>query len=379
MVAKKVNRSESAKKIITYDNDDDVSCWNCAIPTNSEKNLEPVTLAKVRQEHREKFKLYSFLASELSKPKVVPLKQKISEPLTITKIVGEKLAEDAKVCNNDGKESHESNLAVLPLNTESYVYQISTENINDLTSELLTQKQVSNVIKTRKKIKKDEKVFNMNNKAENLNKISPNHELSEIVIDNTQESVTVLYNLEIKTPSKIKRDLNKILTKISFSENDETAHEAISQDFLKEIKDDCDQIDNANSNSLDFGNAISFIRDINEQFTSNKTMDSSANTQPYSCSEPSHVRKLNNCKDFERSMPVLYASSQDANETLTKSMNSLCAESSFNKKVKMMRWSSFSLCKKPYDNDGMFHNLFLVEFLIVSSRNHVNKHQSPLL
>lgn len=356
MVAKKVTGSESTQKVILYDNDDDVSCWNCAKRTNSEKCLEPVTLAKVRQQHREKFKLYSFLVSEVSKPKAVPLKQKISEPLTITRIIDEKLAEDARVCN--AKESYESNLKTLPLNNDKHVYQNSTENINDLTSELVIQKQVLNRRETGKRTIKDEKNSHADNNAEKCNKIMPNNELSEMVDNNTQKSV--LYKLEIKTPSKIQCNVN--VRKISISENDEE----INYGFVKEIKDIYDKIDSVSS---DFDKTVSSSRNVNEEFDSNKTISSSENVQPCSLenasSEPLNVRNFNYCKEYKKSMPVLYASSNEANKTFTKSVNSLCTESSFNKKVKMMRWSSFSLCKKPYDIDGMFHNLFFVQFVVI--------------
>lgn len=374
MVAKKVTGSESTQKVILYDNDDDVSCWNCAKRTNSKKCLEPITLAKVRQQHREKFKLYSFLISEVSKPKVVPLKQKINEPLTITRIIDEKLAEDARVCN--AKESYASNLKIFPLNTDKHVYQNSTKNINDLTSELVIQKQVLNRRETRKRTIEDEKNSHADNDVEKCNKILPNNELSEMVDNNTQESV--LYKLEIKTPSKIKCNVN--VPKLSISENDETVHKEINYGYVKEIKDNYDKIDSVSS---DFGKTVSSFRNVNEEFDSNKTISSSENVQPYSLenasSEPLNVRNFNYCKEYKQSMPVLYASSNEANKTFTKSVNSLCTESSFNKKVKMMRWSSFSLCKKPYDIDGMFLNLFFVQFVVIYSRTHLYMHQSPLL
>lgn len=204
-----------------------------------------------------------------------------------------------------------------------------------------------------------------------------------MVVDNTQESVTVHHKLEIETPSKTMHDVNEVITKASCSKYYKTTHKEINQVYVKDIKDVCDKIDNVSLNVSDFGNVLSSIRKINEQFDSNKTVNSSVNTKAYSlentCLEPLNVKKLNNCKEFERSMRVLHALSQEANEAFAKFMNSLCAASSFDKKVKMMRWSSFSLCKNPYDIDGTFYNLFLIEFVVVNSRNHVNMHQSPLL
>ncbi|KPJ18926.1 hypothetical protein RR48_12437 [Papilio machaon] len=79
------NKRTANKKV------EEVTCWNC-FSTEDDIDIEPVPLTKIREEQREKFKLYSFLASELSKPKAVSLKQKVSEHY----IVGKKL--DERIC-----------------------------------------------------------------------------------------------------------------------------------------------------------------------------------------------------------------------------------------------------------------------------------------
>lgn len=91
--------SDSKNK--TVQNDADVSCWNCFTVENAEKDIEPVPLSKIRKENREKLKLYSFLASELSKPKAVSLKQKVSENYTVSKRLEENLKSRQIVTNPD--------------------------------------------------------------------------------------------------------------------------------------------------------------------------------------------------------------------------------------------------------------------------------------
>lgn len=75
----------SDTEVKTVKNDVDVSCWNCFTVEDGIRDVEPLPLSKIRKEHRQKLKLYSFLASELSKPKAVSLKQKVSENYTVGK------------------------------------------------------------------------------------------------------------------------------------------------------------------------------------------------------------------------------------------------------------------------------------------------------
>ncbi|CAH2105622.1 unnamed protein product [Euphydryas editha] len=86
-----VNTNKSKNKRRNSAKDADVTCWNCFTSEDYDNDLEPVTLPKVRQENREKLKVYSFLASELSKPKTVSLKQKVSEHYSVGKKIDEKL------------------------------------------------------------------------------------------------------------------------------------------------------------------------------------------------------------------------------------------------------------------------------------------------
>lgn len=84
------NKSKNKRK--NSAKDADVTCWNCFTSENYDNDLEPMTLPKIRQENREKLKVYSFLASELSKPKTVPLKQKVSEHYSVGKKIDETLS-----------------------------------------------------------------------------------------------------------------------------------------------------------------------------------------------------------------------------------------------------------------------------------------------
>lgn len=79
----------------------EVSCWNCFTTVTAESATEPeaATLPIIRQKTRQKYKLYSFLASQLSRPKAIPLTQKVSENYAIGKKVEQKMTEKAVQTN----------------------------------------------------------------------------------------------------------------------------------------------------------------------------------------------------------------------------------------------------------------------------------------
>lgn len=70
-----------------------VSCWNCFLVEN-EDNEKELSLSEIRQNNRQQFKLYSVLASEIGKPKIVPLKQKISQNIKTAKKIENKIVTD---------------------------------------------------------------------------------------------------------------------------------------------------------------------------------------------------------------------------------------------------------------------------------------------
>ncbi|CAF4811150.1 unnamed protein product [Pieris macdunnoughi] len=80
-----------------YRSEPDVSCWNCFSSEDGDKevSVQPIPLPKIREEQREKLKLYSFLAAEISRPKVVSLKQKVGDHYGVTKKIDEKIGKKA--------------------------------------------------------------------------------------------------------------------------------------------------------------------------------------------------------------------------------------------------------------------------------------------
>ncbi|CAG4915715.1 unnamed protein product [Colias eurytheme] len=91
MGGRREHESDRDNSVKNNKNDADVSCWNCFSSEDSDRDIpEPVPLPKIREEQREKLKLYSFLAAEISKPKAVSLKQKISETYVNTSFTEQK-------------------------------------------------------------------------------------------------------------------------------------------------------------------------------------------------------------------------------------------------------------------------------------------------
>lgn len=107
----------------------DAGCWNCFTSEDGDNDVvdvEPIPLPKVREEHREKLKVYSFLASELSKPKAVSLKQKISEPYKIGKRIDAEILKQQS--NIPVSVSEELNSAESSYNQESHLNMLNTVN-----------------------------------------------------------------------------------------------------------------------------------------------------------------------------------------------------------------------------------------------------------
>ncbi|CAH0729391.1 unnamed protein product, partial [Brenthis ino] len=127
----KVNVSKRKNKTKKSAKEEEVTCWNCFTVEDNDRHLEPVPLPKVREEHREKLKVYSFLASELSKPRAVPLKQKVSEHYAIGKKIDEKIScQVSAEClsgNNFGTPSNDKNDIKNESQTKKY---LSNEDID---------------------------------------------------------------------------------------------------------------------------------------------------------------------------------------------------------------------------------------------------------
>ncbi|CAH4035478.1 unnamed protein product [Pieris brassicae] len=88
---------EGVRKSDNNRSEPDVSCWNCfsSEDGDNEDSVQPIPLPKIREEQREKLKLYSFLAAEISRPKAVSLKQKVGDHYVVTKKIDERIGKKA--------------------------------------------------------------------------------------------------------------------------------------------------------------------------------------------------------------------------------------------------------------------------------------------
>uniref|UniRef100_A0A2H1VEF1 SFRICE_012460 n=1 Tax=Spodoptera frugiperda TaxID=7108 RepID=A0A2H1VEF1_SPOFR len=113
----------SANNQIQKRNNVDISCWNCFNVENEDKDSEiEVPLSKIRQKNREKFKLYSILASEVTRPKAIPIKQKVRENYAIGKKIEKKLVDESKktkdVCIQVNEETLRRRIVHVPKDFE---------------------------------------------------------------------------------------------------------------------------------------------------------------------------------------------------------------------------------------------------------------------
>ncbi|CAG4992294.1 unnamed protein product [Parnassius apollo] len=114
----------------------DVSCWNCFTTEDVRNDLDPVPLIKIREEQREKFKLYSFLASELSKPKAVPLKQKVSTHYSVSEKIDEKICQNSEVAQylRSNTKDAITDIYYLPCDNLSAQTEELAQGVNKLTT-----------------------------------------------------------------------------------------------------------------------------------------------------------------------------------------------------------------------------------------------------
>ncbi|CAB3238954.1 unnamed protein product [Arctia plantaginis] len=96
-----------------------VSCWNCVMFQNDEDYGTEVSLSQIRKQNRQRFKLYSALASEISRPKAMPITQKVKENYVTAKIMEKKLMNHTKNTVSENKKvSNEDPIPVKPSNIE---------------------------------------------------------------------------------------------------------------------------------------------------------------------------------------------------------------------------------------------------------------------
>nr|XP_037868887.1 uncharacterized protein LOC101746698 isoform X2 [Bombyx mori] len=128
MANKSVSVSESKHNGLKTKTHSEVSCWNCLKIDDPDWDPEPLTLRGIRKHNRHKFRLYPFFASEISKPKALPLSQKVSEHYSIGKKVEEKIVKYA--------EKKEKNIA-----------KEVTPQVTEKTDSSIDQALPSNVVK----------------------------------------------------------------------------------------------------------------------------------------------------------------------------------------------------------------------------------------
>lgn len=118
-----VNNSIGAMK----KKENEVSCWNCLKIEDYDRDDTPTTLNEIRIDSRHKYKLYSLFVSDLTKPKTVPLSQKVSEHYVIGKQLETKIITDCKInkVNSEisNRKSEEKNNV---LNVTNKIYEKQT-------------------------------------------------------------------------------------------------------------------------------------------------------------------------------------------------------------------------------------------------------------
>lgn len=382
MGKKKGNISDN--KVIKRKNVDDVSCWNCFGSENPE-HIEPISLGKVRKEHREKLKLYSFLASELSRPKAISLKQKVSEPYSISKKIDEKLAQEAKipklVFQDDEPEIVQITQVLYPLkNTEDEtVYKVQIETPSKVQRELKFNTQTiigprrnsfeySEESRRIENKSKDERAINVSvqevqeTKPNYIEIVEPTDRIESSRIESPREKREVKINRQISLDSgphslEIIEESDEVLRSSKLQSDGRLFGKITPDSGLNslEINHESDKVDNTSSNGSESGYAGSMNRDSVEICATNKStpeLESSPSNLSFdSCHSQTNTSNLSQSKDFDCSLPMLNTEEKPMRTSTT----SLYEEKSNSLKrniAKPLRWSTLSMCKKPYDVDG---------------------------
>ncbi|KAI8424219.1 hypothetical protein MSG28_002792 [Choristoneura fumiferana] len=111
--------------------DAEVTCWNCLSSESFDRDVEPIPLSKVRKQHREKLRLYSFVASQVSKPRAVPLKQRVSENYSVVKKLDERISQEQLSKNLTENLNQELTSIELDSKLEGNYEQKKTDLINE--------------------------------------------------------------------------------------------------------------------------------------------------------------------------------------------------------------------------------------------------------
>lgn len=131
-----INKNDSDTINPRKSDDVNVSCWNCVMTENDECYGTEISLSQIRKENRQRFKLYSTLASEISRPKLIPIKQKVKENYAAGKIIEKKIINNAE--SSVSKKTEDKNEDLFPIKQSKI--EIPTIKPQDFTI-LVTKKE----------------------------------------------------------------------------------------------------------------------------------------------------------------------------------------------------------------------------------------------
>lgn len=333
MVVQNVIEKSVAKS--KMNNDGDVSCWNCFTVEGDEqeKDVKPaVTLKALRKQEREKLKLYSFIASEISRPKAVPLKQKMTTNYAL-----------AQKLDNKSTDKINSQIQVEVRKNETL------QNAEIIFGTPTTEVQKNGRDKEYKMKSSNNYVHAKPEAVEQKPKYSEKNTNMQTITNKIEMETS-----NVQTLSEIVENHSKLhySTIIQVKKNDKTV-EYIEQRKKRNItssSDELDRIEEAGSSGSDSGyTASSLPHGINDLMKSdenviqpisdkNEANNIRRNTLPLSHEIP----RVKSDQIFNKYLPVLNSS----NCTAITSSNSLCTISP-KKTPKTLRWSTMSIHQKP--------------------------------
>lgn len=303
MVSNNPDTSLDTKKVPHADMD--VSCWNCfSVEESEDQYKKAVTVKNVRKQEREKMKLYSFIASEISKPKVVPLKQKVNNNFAVAKKLDKEISKKQDLQQKD-----------------------SVDYVQD--SEQVEQ--------TSRYISPD--------RGRSKGKITPTKVIHKVQVDTS-------------TP-KIKREISKsqsnshysTIIEVTKQDQSETSNEMLTnkEEIIRPLSTtQLDKIEVASSSSgSDSGFTGSSAAHENDLVKSIEEVDES----DYNERTPSDTDVSVINKKFNRSMPALNHSIEN---NKSKSLDRSAGSNLMHRTPKNVRWSTLSFNQKPLFRDESY-------------------------
>lgn len=330
--------------------DGDVSCWNCFTVEDSDKKHKQtkpeVTLKALRKQEREKFKLYAFVANELSRPKAVPLKQKVSTNYAVAKKLDQEITKSYNVQEPMKVEDNKT--------SEKILNHLDAPVANNLSEQ---EPDIQTIVPK-----------NVGKSLETPVKTIGLSKLDNTRIDASPTNITNRVKIETSTPKTILRQSEE-LSKLHYSTIIEVKKkDQITLNF-EEVKkrnkkiisssnDELDKIEEASSSGSDSGyTASSLPHDVNDVIKSDENIAEvvpiieKASTLGRSPLPTDHEIPRIKSKDiFKRSLPTLNSSNETS--AMVSSSNSLCTDNNTSpqKTPKTLRWSTLSFHQKPLFN-----------------------------